>query len=125
MVTRFIDVKLSFVENAKKKVKNRQTWLIIPSKCVHQISETNILVYCTNFALYYTHEYHVTVKICRFGQFPKCGKNENLAYFEAVFDNFCNGVQKTTDMNITSNMSSVGKIKNWMEKFFIKSQRQG
>ena len=52
MVTRVIDVKLNFVENAKKKVKNRHTWLIIPSKCVHQISETNILVYCTNFALF-------------------------------------------------------------------------
>ena len=52
MVTRVIGVKLSFAENAKKKVKNRHTWLIIPSKCVHQISETNILVYCTNFALY-------------------------------------------------------------------------
>ena len=65
MVTRVIGVKLSFVESAKKKVKNRHTWLIIPSKCVHQISETNILVYCTNFApyerirkhkVYYTHE---------------------------------------------------------------------
>ena len=65
MVTRVIGVKLSFVENPKKKVKNRHIWLIIPSKCVHQISKTNIIVYCTNFALYerirkhkvyYTHE---------------------------------------------------------------------
>ena len=52
MVTRVIYVKLSFVENAKKKVKNRHTWLTIPAKCVHQISETNILVYCTDFVLY-------------------------------------------------------------------------
>ena len=47
-----IGVKLSFLENAKKKVTKMHTWLIIPSKCVHQISVTNILVYCTNFALY-------------------------------------------------------------------------
>ena len=56
---------LGFVEKAKKKVKKRHTLLIVPSKCGHQISETNILVYCTNFALYerignhkvyYTHE---------------------------------------------------------------------
>ena len=39
-------------ENAKKKVKNRHTWLTIPSKFVHQISKTNIHVYCTDFALY-------------------------------------------------------------------------
>ena len=47
-----IDIKLSFVENAKKKVINRRTSLTIPSKCVHQISEANKLVYCTDFALY-------------------------------------------------------------------------
>ena len=52
MATRAIEVKLCFVENAKKKVKNRPFWQIIPSKCVHQISETNILVYFTNFVLF-------------------------------------------------------------------------
>ena len=26
-------------------MKNRHTWLAIPSECVHQISETNILIY--------------------------------------------------------------------------------
>ena len=51
MATRVTDVKLSFVENAKKKVKNWHTWLTIPSKSVHRISETNILVKYTNFAL--------------------------------------------------------------------------
>ena len=51
IVTRVIDVKLSLVENAKIKVKHMHTWLIIPSKCVHQISETNVLVYCTDFNL--------------------------------------------------------------------------
>ena len=48
MVTSVIDFKLRFVENAKKKVKKGT----IPSKYVHQISETNIPVYCTKFAVY-------------------------------------------------------------------------
>ena len=43
MVTSVIGVKLSFVENAKKKVKNRHTWLIIPSKCVHQFLKLTYL----------------------------------------------------------------------------------
>ena len=41
----------------------------------------------------------------------KMWKNGNLTYFEAAFDNFCNGVQETADMIITSNMSSVGNNK--------------
>ena len=48
MVTSVIDVKLSFVESAKKKSEKMHTWLPIPSKYVHQISEINILVYWTN-----------------------------------------------------------------------------
>ena len=52
MGARVIDVKWSFVENTKKKVKNWHTQLTIPSKCFYQISEINILVYCTNCALY-------------------------------------------------------------------------
>ena len=86
MVTKVIYVKLSFAENAKKKVKNRHTWLTIPSKCVHQISKTNILVYCTDFALYerILREFLIT---------------------------FATGYKKTTDMNITSSMSSNGNNK--------------
>ena len=47
-----INVELSFEQNAKEKSENRHTWLTIPSKYVYQISEINILVCCTNFALY-------------------------------------------------------------------------
>ena len=37
----------------------------------------------------------MTVNICRNQKKKsKCGKNGNLTYFEAVFNNFCNGVQK-------------------------------
>ena len=34
-----------------------------------------------------------------------------MTYFEAVFDIFATGYKKTTDMNITSDMSSVGNNK--------------
>ena len=54
----------------------------------------------------------------------KMWKNGNLTYFEAVFDIYYNGIttvfKKPTDMNIASNISSVGNNKKtgWRNSLF-------
>ena len=77
MVTRVIDVTLSFVGNGKEKSEKRHTWLTIPSKSVYQTSEINILVYCTNFAQNEIIRKHKGIF--------KMWKDGIFTYFEAVF----------------------------------------